>query len=277
MTRPTTLLRDDAALRVSDTGDGLAVVFQHGLGGGEAQVAQAFPSGSGSRRITLECRGHGASGLGTSRPFSLEMFADDVVAAADQAGLDRFVAGGISMGAAIALRLACRHPDRVAGLLLVRPAWIFDSAPANLRPIAEVAGLILDLGPEKARTIFTQSKTAARLKREAPDNLASLFGYFDRPDAAPFAQVLADIAADGPGVSANNAAALGIPTLVIGNAMDAVHPLPAARTLAAAIPGATFAEISPKALDSVRHFAELQAEITTFLHAHFNFRSLVPS
>ncbi|TIX75834.1 MAG: alpha/beta hydrolase, partial [Mesorhizobium sp.] len=39
----------------------------------------------------------------------------------------------------------------------------------------------------------------------------------------------------------------------------------------------TFAEISPKALDSVRHFAELQAEITTFLHAHFNIRSLIPS
>ena len=49
------------------------------------------------------------------RPFSFAMFADDVLAAADQAGLDRFVAGGISMGAAIALRLACRHPDRVAG------------------------------------------------------------------------------------------------------------------------------------------------------------------
>ncbi|MEI8697375.1 alpha/beta hydrolase [Mesorhizobium mediterraneum] len=277
MTRPTTLLRDDAALRVSDTGDGLAVVFQHGLGGGEAQVAQAFPSGSGSRRVTLECRGHGASELGTSRPFSLSMFADDVVAAADQAGLDRFVAGGISMGAAIAMRLACRHPDRVAGLMLVRPAWIFGSAPVNMRPIAEVAGLILDHGPGKARTIFAQSQTAARLQRDAPDNLASLFGYFDRPDAAAFAQVLADIAADGPGVSANNAAAFGIPTLVIGNAMDAVHPLSAAHTLASPIPGAAFAEITPKALDSVRHFAELQTEITTFLHAHFNIRSLVPS
>jgi pimeloyl-ACP methyl ester carboxylesterase len=277
MARPTTLLRDDAALRVSDTGDGLAVVFQHGLGGGEAQVAQAFPSGPGLRRITLECRGHGASGLGTSRPFSLEMFADDIVAAADQAGLDRFVAGGISMGAAIALRLACRHSDRVAGLLLVRPAWTFGSAPMNMRPIAEVAGLILDHGPDKARTIFAQSQTAVRLQREAPDNLASLFGYFDRPDAAAFAQVLANIAADGPGVSERDAAALGIPALVIGNAMDAVHPLPAAHRLAAAIPGATFAEITPKALDGNRHFAELRAEITAFLHTHANFRSLIPS
>lgn len=276
MPRPTTLLRDDATLRVSDYGHGLAVVFQHGLGGGEAQVAQSFPATAG-RRITLECRGHGGSELGSSRPFSFRMFADDVLAAADQAGIDRFVAGGISMGAAIALRLAYRHPDRVAGLLLVRPAWTFDSAPENLRPIAEVAGLILDHGPNKARELFAQSQTAARLQREAPDNLASLFGYFDRPEAAAFAQVLADIADDGPGISKIDAAALGIPVLVVGNAQDAVHPLSAAHTLAAAIPGASFAEITAKALDSGRHFAELQAEITTFLHAHFNIRSLVAS
>lgn len=274
MARPRTLLRDGATLRVSDTGDGLAVVFQHGLGGGEAQVAQSFPAGAG-RRITLECRGHGASELGSSRPFSFEMFADDVLAAADQAGLDRFVAGGISMGAAIALRLACRHPDRVAGLILVRPAWTFDRAPANLRPIAEVAGLILGHGPSKARELFAQSQTAAHLQREAPDNLASLFGYFDRPDAVPFAQVLADIAADGPGISKSDAASLGIPVLVVGNAQDAVHPLSAAHTLATAIPGASFVEITAKALDSNRHFAELQAEITAFLH--FNIRSLVAS
>ncbi|MET3581294.1 pimeloyl-ACP methyl ester carboxylesterase [Mesorhizobium robiniae] len=277
MVRPTTLLRDDATLRVSDTGDGPAVVFQHGLGGSEAQAAQAFPAGPGIRRLTLECRGHGASGLGGSRPFSLDMFADDVLAAADQAGLDRFVAGGISMGAAIALRLACRHPDRVAGLLLVRPAWAFDKAPANMQPNAEVASLILDHGPDKARTIFAQSQTAARLKHEAPDNLASLMGFFDRSDSASFAQILAAISANGPGVSEGDVATLGMPALVVGNAVDAVHPLSVAHKLAATIPGATFAEIPAKALDSARHFAELQAEITAFLHAHANFRSLIPS
>lgn len=272
-----TLLRDDAALSMSDNGDGPAVVFQHGLGGGEAQVAQSFPSDAGFRRITLECRGHGASTLGKGRPFSFDMFADDVLAAADQAGLEHFIAGGISMGAAIAMRLACRHPDRVTGLVLVRPAWTFDSAPANMRPISEVASLILDHGPEGAKAIFAASQTAARFKREAPDNLASLLGYFDRPDAAQFAEVLADIAADGPGVSADDAAALAMPVLVIGNALDAVHPLSAANTLATAIPGAVFAEVFPKSLDGSRHLSELHAQITPFLHAHFNIRSLLPS
>lgn len=269
------LLRDGATLRVTDTGEGLGVVFQHGLGGGEAQVAQTFPPGF--RRITLECRGHGGSDLGERRPFSFEMFADDVLAAADQAGPDRFIAGGVSMGAAIALRLACRHPRRVAGLILVRPAWTFSPAPQNMRPIAEVAELILTHGPEKARAIFAQSETAARLYREAPDNLSSLLGYFDRSDAKTFAQVLADIAADGPGVCERDAAALDVPALVIGNEVDAVHRLSTAYALAAAIPNAIFAEITPKARDSAKHFAELHEQISSFLQFHSNVRSPISS
>ncbi|MBZ9864807.1 alpha/beta hydrolase [Mesorhizobium sp. CA15] len=269
------LLRDGATLLMTDTGEGPAVVFQHGLGGGEAQVAQTFPTGF--RRITLECRGHGGSSLGEGRPFSFEMFAYDVLAAADRAGLDRFVAGGVSMGAGIALRLACRHPERVTGLILVRPAWTFSPAPQNMQPIAEVAELILVHGPEKARAIFARSETAARLNREAPDNLASLLGYFDRPDAKAFARVLANIAADGPAVAERDAAALDVPALVIGNEIDAVHPLSTAYALAAAIPNSTFAEVTPKARDSAKHFAELHEQISFFLHSQSKVRSLLPS
>jgi pimeloyl-ACP methyl ester carboxylesterase len=275
MSGETKLFRDGAMLGVTDTGDGVAVVFQHGLGGGEAQVAQTFPAGF--HRITLECRGHGGSGLGDRRPFSFEMFADDVLAVADQAGVDSFVAGGVSMGAAIAMRLACRYPHRVTGLVLVRPAWTFTEAPDNMRPIAEVAELILEHGPERAKTIFEQSKTALHLYRDAPDNLTSLLGYFDRPDARAFAQVLANIAADGPGISERDAAGLRIPTLVVGNAVDAVHPLSAAYALAAAIPNAIFADITPKARDSAKHFSELHSQIATFLQSHSNVRSLIPS
>ena len=53
------------------------------------------------------------------------MFADDVLAFADLRGVERFVVGGISMGAAIALRIAVRHPERVSGLVLARPAWLW--------------------------------------------------------------------------------------------------------------------------------------------------------
>jgi pimeloyl-ACP methyl ester carboxylesterase len=268
-----TLRRDDAKLRVFVRGEGPAVVFQHGLGGDEAQVAQTFPASLSCRRLTLECRGHGGSDLGNDRPFSFAMFADDVIAAADQAGVERFVAGGISMGAGLALRLAARHPDRVRGLILVRPAWTFDKAPPNMRPITDVAQLICSHPLAEARSIFERSQTAARLKIEAPDNLNSLLGYFDRPDITRFAEVLEAIAADGPDVSEQDAGALAIPTLVIGNVLDAIHPLLMGRTLAAAIRGAVFRQVTPKASDKDRHFAEVQAAITAFLSSHFDIQN----
>ena len=268
---PTILLRDDASLRVFDTGQGgLSIVFQHGLGGDAAQVAQNFPDGPSRRRLTVECRAQGGSGAGSKRPFTIAMFADDVLAAADAAGLDRFVAGGISMGAAIALRLAARHPDRVLGLVLVRPAWTFDAAPQNMRPYVEVAELIRRLPLAEARETFASSATAARFSTEAPDNLASLLGFFQRENATVFAEVMQAIANDGPGVTRAQAASLAIPTLVIGSGIDLVHPLATARDLAETIPNAVFAEVTPKAIDKERHFAEIRAAIGGFLDRHFN-------
>jgi pimeloyl-ACP methyl ester carboxylesterase len=265
MTTAATITREDCPLAVSDSGAGMPFVVQHGLGGDRAQVAQAFDDRPPWRRITVECRGHGASGIGTARPFSIAMFAEDVLAAADRLGVDRFVAGGISMGAAIALRLAVHAPERVIGLVLVRPAWTFSRAPENMAPIREIAALIRSRPLAEARAAFVASPTAERLAADAPDNLASLLGYFDRPDALAFADVLADIAADGAGVSREEAANLSQPTLVIGNRQDAIHPLTASRLVADTIPGATFVEVPPKARDKEAHFSAVRATIAEFL------------
>lgn len=270
-TAPAIMLRDDAALRVFDTGQGgLAVVFQHGLGGDAAQVAQNFPDSPSRRRLTVECRAQGGSGAGSKRPFSIAMFADDVLAAADAAGLDRFVAGGISMGAAIALNLASRYPERVIGLVLVRPAWAFDAAPQNMRPYVEAAELIRDRPLDEARDAFAASATAARFRAEAPDNLASLLGFFARKNATVFAEVMQAIANDGAGVTQAAASGLAIATLVVGSGVDLVHPLAIARSLADAIPDAAFVEVTPKAADKDRHFTEVRAAIARFLDDRFS-------
>jgi sugar phosphate isomerase/epimerase/pimeloyl-ACP methyl ester carboxylesterase len=254
-------------LRVRDTGGGgPAVLFQHGLGGDEAQVAEVFPDGDGSfRRITVECRAHGGSTPGPAGGLSIATFADDALAACDRLGVGRFVAGGISMGAAVALRLAVRHPGRVRALILARPAWLFAAAPGNMRPFAEVAALLRRLPPAEAREAFAASPTAEFLASAAPDNLASLLGFFDRARPGVTADLLAAIAADGPGVRADEAAALRVPTLVIGHAADAVHPLADAAALAAAIPGAWLAEVTPKAADRAAHAADVRRAISAFL------------
>ncbi len=260
--------RHGLALSYHDDGGGLPpVVFQHGLGGSEAQAAETFPVDAGVRRVTLECRGHGGSDPDPAHRYSIAAFADDVLALCDALRVDRFVAGGISMGAAVALRIAARHPERVRGLVLVRPAFLFDPAPPNMRPNALVADFLASDPPGVAKDRFMATDCARRLAREAPDNLASLAGFLDRGSSPALAELLRRIASDDPGVSREEAGALRVPALVVGNEVDHVHPLGTARELAATIPGDRLARVTPKAHDRAAHLAEVGAAIRAFLRA----------
>jgi pimeloyl-ACP methyl ester carboxylesterase len=253
-----TLARDGLDLHGRDEGAGLPVVFQHGLGGNEAQVAEIFPEGF--RRLTLECRGQGRSPLGD--PLSIATFAADVLAFADQRGLERFVLGGISMGAAIALHLAIRHPERILGLILARPAWLWQAAPANMRPFIEVAA---HLRNPDGRAAFERSATARALTQAAPDNLASLLGFFGTESPAALAPLFAAIAADGPGVSEADLRQIGVPTLVLGTGLDVVHPLAYAQALAARIAGSELLELTPKSANRPLYVQEFRAALSHFI------------
>ena len=260
-----TIIRDGARLTCVDTGDGAPVIFQHGLGGDEAQVRDIFPGTAAYRRLTLECRGHGSSALGEPARLSIATFASDVLAFADQRGHSRFSLGGISMGAAIALRIAVTAPERVSALILSRPAWLWAAAPASMQVFAEIAALLRAHDPQTALAAFERSPSAANFAANAPDNLASLRRFFARPDPAATAALVAAIAADGPGIEEEEVKSLKVPTLVIGTTQDVIHPLAMAETLASRIPGATFARIAAKSADPVQHGVDFRAAVTAFL------------
>ncbi|PRH88805.1 alpha/beta hydrolase [Labrys okinawensis] len=257
--------RDNLKLAVHDRGSGMPVVLQHGLCGDAAQPAEIFPFELPARCLTLECRGHGGSDAGDTGLLSIATFTDDLAAWLDSLALGPVVFGGISMGAAIALRLAVARPDLVRALVLARPAWVAEAAPANMEPNAFVGTLLARHDAEEARALFEASDTARDLAANAPDNLASLRGFFTREPKAVTAALLARISADGPGVSRADIAALGVPTLVVGTQVDAIHPLAHAETLAALIPGARLARITPKALDKPRYVQDFRAALAQFL------------
>lgn len=263
------LSRDGVTLSGFDTDAGPAVLFQHGLGADKSQVAEIFPGDLPLRRLTLECRGHGSSDAGFPPSFSIATFADDALAFVDRAGAGSFMAGGISMGAAIALRLTVLCPQRVKALILIRPAWLCEAAPDNMRPFIEVAEhLLSDQSPESALARFRASPTARQLAETAPDNLASLESFFLRPDRRSIARLLSAIATNGPGIGAANLEALRVPAIVVGNAGDHIHPLEMARTLAGRIPGAEFVEVTAKSIDRPRHIADVRSVIRAFLRTH---------
>lgn len=257
------LQHDGLSLAAYDSGgSGLPVVFQHGLCGDIAQVAEAFPDDSSLRLIGLECRGHGASEAGTA--FSIALFADDVIALVERAGVP-VVLAGISMGAAISSRIAVRRPDLVRGLVLARPAWVADAGPDNIRPNAEIGALLSRLPPDEARAEFTTGETHALLAREAPDNLKSLLGFFDREPIAVTAGLLNAISADSPGITEDELGRLALPVSVLATRQDYIHPLAHAERLARLIPGATLTVITPKGADKSAYLADFQAALRAFL------------
>ena len=256
-----TFEHDGLAFAGYDIGQGLSVVFQHGLGGDIGQIDEALPVAN-FRRITLECRGHGQTPFGIASHFSIPKFANDVLAFADSQGVDKFVVGGISMGAAIALRIAVIAPERVTALILARPAWSWNSSPENMH----IFRMIDEFVQTQDKAGFEATEIAKDFKINAPDNYTSLLKLFEKPYPAMVAELHSRIAADGSEVTEKQVKAIQVPTLVLANAIDLIHPISLAQELAATIAGSRFFEIAPKAIDKTKHFAEFHAAVKDFLN-----------
>lgn len=257
--------RDGNRLNVDIEGDGPPVVFLHGLCGDAGQTREAFPPECGFRRVTVEARGHGASEPGDLTKMSMVTFASDIADFIEQELKAPVIVGGISMGAAISLRLAIKRPDLVQALIVARPAWLTGFAPENMAPNAEVGRLLGILSPDAAKQAFIAGEIGQRLAANAPDNLTSLLGFFSRQPIEVTAALLAAISNDGPGVTDDEVASLSIPTLVIGNEKDLIHPLSYARSLTERIRDARFAEITPKTSDRTQYVAGFHAAVRNFL------------
>jgi pimeloyl-ACP methyl ester carboxylesterase len=98
------------------------IVFVHSLAGNGGQWALQLDHLRRRRRaVALDLRGHGESDPAEDGDYSIAGLAADVEAVADQLGMRRFILAGHSLGSVVAIEYASRHPDRVAGLLLVDP------------------------------------------------------------------------------------------------------------------------------------------------------------
>ena len=105
-----------------EDGSGPVVIMLHGgMANHLAALPLVKPLGERYRIIAPDLRGSGKSWCGASLTF--DQLADDVELLLDHIGVDRAVVGGVSSGSGIALRFALRHPDRIRGLVLVKPMY----------------------------------------------------------------------------------------------------------------------------------------------------------
>ena len=110
------------AIYVDDGGgkEGLPVMFLHSFGGDSGHWSSQLSHARHDRRaIAVDLRGHGKSAAPKDNDYSLDAYVKDLEAVVDKLGLKRFALVGHSLGGAVAMRYAAKHPMRVAGLVLV--------------------------------------------------------------------------------------------------------------------------------------------------------------
>jgi pimeloyl-ACP methyl ester carboxylesterase len=172
-------------------------------------------------------------------PLVLDDVADTLVRTALDAGVDRFAVLGYSLGTAVAVRIAVRHPDRVTGLVLTAG---FAHPDNRLRLAVRIWQDLLAIGDREllARYLTLMGVGATHLNALAPDQveaaITALAGFI--PDGSP-EHVGLVAAVDTRG----DLARITVPTLVIATAEDGLAPPEHSRQLAAGIPDARLVEI----------------------------------
>ena len=97
---------------------GLPILAVHGISATHRSWDLVAGALDDRRVIAPDLRGRGRSNA-LPGPYGLERHADDVAAALDAQGVERAFVVGHSMGAFVSVRFAERHPDRIAGLVLI--------------------------------------------------------------------------------------------------------------------------------------------------------------
>jgi pimeloyl-ACP methyl ester carboxylesterase len=247
---------------------GPLVVFQHGLGG-EVSQPQGILGDSGIlRAFSFDCRGHGRTKpMGPPESLRFSVFADDLRSVLDTLRIDSVIAGGISMGAGVALNFALRYPSRAKALIISRPAWLDTPCPPNLEILRMMAHWLREYGAEKSRKLLLSDPEFVRIQRVSRNSAASILGQLERPNRDGAIATLAQLPADTPCPAHEAWRDLSIPTLVLINTPDPMHPAEYGQRLAAEIPCSHLVQITSKEMDPVLHAHEAREAIEGFVSA----------
>lgn len=199
-------------------------------------IIEAF--GAFSTFVRYDARGNGLSQRAVD-DLSVERMADDLLAVADAAGLDRFVIYATSQGVPVALTVAARDPQRIRGLVLhggfARGRRVRSEA-ARAEGEAYVTLMRQGWGAEGSQ--FLQAFASIFIPDGSLEQLHAL-AALQRVATDGDMAVRLRLAFDTIDVSAL-LPRIEVPTFVVHARNDGVHPLSEGMGLASEIAGARF-------------------------------------
>jgi pimeloyl-ACP methyl ester carboxylesterase len=229
-------------LSVSDSGEGLPVLLAHGLTATRRYVVMGSTAleRSGHRVIAYDARGHGVSSPApTPDDYTYEDLGRDMEAVLDAAGIDRAVIAGASMGAHTLLWLALNRPERVAGVVVITPAYPdeFEDRERLARWDALAEGLRTG-GVEGFIAAYGDPRVPERWRDSVLTVMRQRLALHQHPEA--LADALHAVSRSRPFERVEDLGRIAIPAVVVASddSADPGHPKAVGEAYAAAIPGA---------------------------------------
>jgi pimeloyl-ACP methyl ester carboxylesterase len=242
--RALSVISDDGiVLAGEESGTGPAIVLLHGLTATRRYVVMGSRTleRSGYRVIAYDARGHGRSQPAPEpSAYGYGLLAADLRAVLDATGMQRALLAGASMGAHTAVRFALEHPERVAALALITPA--FDPATrtddADFEPWDALARGLREDGIEGFVRAYHLQDVPEALRATVATVLRQRLAGHEHLDAV--ADALEAVPRSRPFEQIAQLAAIQVPAVVVGSRdeADPEHPLAVAESYARAIPGA---------------------------------------
>jgi pimeloyl-ACP methyl ester carboxylesterase len=239
------LTDDGVELSGEQAGAGPPIVLLHGLTATRRYVVMGsrLLERSGRRAIVYDARGHGRSAPAPGADaYGYDRLADDLLGVMDSLDVQRAALAGASMGAHTIVRFALDHPERVAALGLITPAYDPDThmtGPDDEFAAWDALARGLRLGGVEgflAAYDFTPVPDAwrATVERVVHQRLSA----HDHPKAV--ADALAVVPRSRPFEHFEELSAIEAPTVVIASRdeADPGHPLAVSERYAQAIAGA---------------------------------------
>ena len=246
---------DHAAVRlsVSDDGDptGPAVVLLHGLTAVRRYVVMGSSAlqRSGHRVIAYDARGHGRSSPAPAPDdYRYDELVADLEAVLDGLGVQRAVLAGASMGAHTLLSFALRAPERVAGIVVITPAYTDPSSttdPARLAKWDALSDGLRSGGVEGFLAAQGEPRVPGKWADTIRNVITQRLSQHEHPGAV--ADALHAVPRSMPFDSLEQLRAIDVPAVVVASedGPDPDHPLEVGIAYAQAIPGARLQRDEP--------------------------------
>jgi pimeloyl-ACP methyl ester carboxylesterase len=236
---------DGVELSGEQAGAGPAIVLLHGLTATRRYVVMGsrLLERSGRRAIAYDARGHGRSAPAPDPgAYGYDRLARDLLAVMDSLGIERATLAGASMGAHTIVRFALEHPERVAALGLITPAYDPDThmtgADGELEEWDALARGLRRDGVEGFMAAYDFASVPAAWRGTVEKVVHQRLSAHDHPEAV--ADALGVVPRSRSFERIEELAGIDAPAVVIASRdeADPGHPLAVGERYARTIPGA---------------------------------------